>query len=75
MVFILFRSAHKLILNDIVDCSQLRMEGDRMLIWKMKLPARVKIFLWRACSDTLPSRARLQRNLCNVRATSGKCAT
>lgn len=44
-----------------MDSRDLRVDGDWMSIWKLKVPLRVKIFLWRACRECLPTRLQLQR--------------
>uniref|UniRef100_A0A7N2N5L9 Reverse transcriptase zinc-binding domain-containing protein n=1 Tax=Quercus lobata TaxID=97700 RepID=A0A7N2N5L9_QUELO len=36
------------------------------LIWAMKVPPKVKTFIWRACSTVLPTRANLQRRRVQV---------
>lgn len=51
------KTAYHMVLSDIVDCSHLRLEGDWAQIWKLDVPAIVKIFLCHACTGTLPSRS------------------
>ena len=73
------RSAYYIALP-IVDCSE---EGESSggdsrtrlwkKVWQLKLPAKVKIFAWRACIDGLPTRLNLVRKGLNVGADSPLC--
>lgn len=54
------KTTYHLVMSRMVDCSHPKMEGDWLLIWKMKVPPRVKISLWRACRNCLPTRVHLQ---------------
>ena len=53
-------SAYKDILNHDVVALQHRVPGNWNSIWSIKLPPKVKNFLWRVCRNCLPTRVRLQ---------------
>lgn len=44
-----------------MDISSLKEEGDWKLIWNLKLPLKIKHFLWRINRDVLPTRLKLQQ--------------
>lgn len=50
-----------LAMDKMIDRDHLKVEGDWSLIWNLDVPPRVKIFLWRACRDCLPTRCQLQK--------------
>lgn len=54
------KTAYHLAMNNLVNASHLYEEGDWLLIWKLKAPPRVKLLLWRACRDCIPTRGQLQ---------------
>ena len=54
------RIAYKDILNHDVVALQHRVPGNWNCIWSIKLPPKVKNFLWRVCRNCLPTRVRLQ---------------
>ncbi|KAL5158112.1 putative ribonuclease H protein [Glycine soja] len=39
---------------------RVRMSGDWKLIWELEVPPRVKVFLWRLCSNCLPTKTNLR---------------
>lgn len=43
------RSAYKLLMNRVLDNNNLYVEGNWRVLWKLKLPPKVKHFLWRLC--------------------------
>jgi hypothetical protein len=45
-------------MEKLVDNSDLRVSGNWMKIWNMKIPQKVKVFLWRAARGCLPTRER-----------------
>lgn len=53
------KSAYQMALTNLVDRSHLRSDGDWSFIWKLKVPPRVKLFLWRSCREALPTRVQL----------------
>lgn len=52
--------AYHLCMDRFIVEEQYQIEGAWILIWKMKVPPRVKNILWRACRDYVPTRTRLQ---------------
>lgn len=51
----LVSSAYHLAIPSLVDTSHLQESGVSLVIWKLKVPPRVKIFMWHACRGYLPS--------------------
>jgi hypothetical protein len=43
----------------VIDNSHLKVEGQWKKLWKLKVPNKVRIFLWRVLRGCLPVRARL----------------
>lgn len=54
------KSAYYVFMEELVDHSVLRMDGDWMSIWKLKVPQKVKLLLRRANRGCLPTRCNLQ---------------
>jgi hypothetical protein len=52
------RSAYRLCTQELIDTSHLRMNGAWNLIWEIKIPAKVKNFIWRICRRCIPTRVR-----------------
>ena len=42
-------------------------------MWKLSLPTKVKIFLWRVCTDTLPTRVKLHTHGVSLEVSCGVC--
>lgn len=53
------RSAYNGIMKDIIDSQHLRKSVDWMLIWKLKIPNKVKLLLWRVVRGCLPTQMNL----------------
>ncbi|GAU48398.1 hypothetical protein TSUD_405430 [Trifolium subterraneum] len=54
------RSAYRLCVQELIDTSHLRVNGDWNLLWKIKAPPKVKNLIWRICRRCVSTRARLQ---------------
>lgn len=55
------KTSYHLVMNDMVDSSHLREDGNWLLIWKLPIPPRIKFFLWKACKNCTPTRMNLQQ--------------
>ena len=53
------KSAYKICVSEIADNSHMHVHGRWNLIWKLKVPPKIKNFLWRVCRGCFPTRARL----------------
>ena len=42
-------------------------------IWSLNVPPKVRTFLWRACSNSLPTRANLHRRKVQIESLCGAC--
>jgi hypothetical protein len=47
-------------METLVDNSDLRMEGNQIKLWRLKVPKKVKVFMWRVARGCLPTWCRLQ---------------
>ena len=53
-------SAYHYVMEHLVNNRGWRMEGSWLKLWRLKIPQKVKVFLWRAARECLPTRCRLQ---------------
>ncbi|XP_024630834.1 uncharacterized protein [Medicago truncatula] len=53
-------------MENLVDNSELRAEGNLMNIWSLRVLQKVKVFLWRAARGCLPTKHRLQTRSVHV---------
>jgi hypothetical protein len=53
------RSAYRICVTEIADNSHLHVPGKWSLIWKLKVPPKIRNFVWRVCRGCFPTRARL----------------
>lgn len=53
------RSAYRICVTDIADNSHLHVPGRWNLIWKLKVPPKIKNFVWHVCRGCFPTRTRL----------------
>lgn len=49
------------IMEDLIDNQHLRKPGNWMLIWRVKIPNKVKLMLWRVTRGCLPTRMNLRK--------------
>lgn len=61
-------------MNKLVDDSNLRCEGEWNLIWNLSVPHRVKLHLWRACRNTLPTKDQLSKRRVNCGSFCTRCS-
>jgi ribonuclease HI len=54
------RSAYRLCMNELLDTSHFKVQGEWSLIWKLKVPPKIKNLVWRICRKCLPTRVRLR---------------
>ncbi|CAN0916153.1 Putative ribonuclease H protein At1g65750 [Linum grandiflorum] len=69
------RSAYRLLLERVGDMETLRCEGEWTKLWALKLPPKIKHFVWRVGRDVLPTRRKLQERHVTVPGECGTCAT
>lgn len=53
------KSGYRLIMNGICDSTHLRVPGDWWKLWDLRVPPKIKSFLWRAARDCLSTRVKL----------------
>ena len=51
---------------DLEGCKGERLPGEWATLWKLQVPPKVKAFLWRACQNILPTRAKLAQKRIEV---------
>lgn len=54
------KSAYRLYMDHFATFDEFKVQGDWTKLWDLKLPPKVKCFLWRCCRNCLPIRTRLQ---------------
>lgn len=54
------KSGYRFYMDRFSSLSQHQVDGDWFALWKLHVPPKVKVFLWRCCCDTLPTIMRLQ---------------
>ncbi|GAU36460.1 hypothetical protein TSUD_166260 [Trifolium subterraneum] len=55
------KSAYRYSMETLIDNEGYKLPGDWMQIWNLKIPQRVKKFMWRVLRGCLPTRDKLQR--------------
>lgn len=60
-------------MEELIDNTHLRKEGEWMAIWKLKIPQKVKLFIWRAARGVLPVRDNLRRRHVNCEISRAYC--
>jgi hypothetical protein len=60
-------SAYRYIMENLVDNTYLHVKGNWTKLWHLKVPQKVKVFLWRVAHGCLPTRYRLQT--CGVKCS------
>ena len=74
LVKIAYQVALRLINQDGVEHSDARMDGKVWkTIWALKAPPKVRNFIWRACSNVLPTRENLHRRRVKVDSRCDIC--
>ena len=53
------RSAYRICVTEIADNSRLHLPGRWKLIWRLKVPPKIKNLVWRVCRGCFPTRSRL----------------
>ena len=54
------RSAYHLCMNELLDTSHFKVESAWDVIWRLKVPPRVRCLIWRICRNCLPTRTRMR---------------
>jgi len=52
-------SAYRICVIEIADSSHLHIPRKGSSIWKLKVPPKIRNFVWRVCRDCFPTRVRL----------------
>ncbi|GAU49989.1 hypothetical protein TSUD_272900 [Trifolium subterraneum] len=55
------KSAYYNIMENLIENEAFRVEGNCLSIWKLKIPQKVKVFLWRMARGCLPTREKSQQ--------------
>lgn len=67
------RSGYNIAIHKLIDDSSLRCEGDWNLIWNLQVQSWVKLHLWRACRETLPTKEQLRRRQVQCGSLCTRC--
>jgi len=67
------RSAYRLCMNELLDTSHFKVQGAWDLVWKLKMPPKIKNLVWRICRNCLPTRRRLRDKGVNCTANCALC--
>ena len=67
------RSAYRLCMNELLETSHFKVEGAWDLIWRLKVPPRVRTLIWRICRNCLPTRTRLRDKGVNCATVCALC--
>jgi len=67
-------SAYRLCMNELLDTSHFKGEGAWDLVWKLKVPPRVKNLIWRICRNYLLTRKRLRDKGVNCTTACAFCS-
>jgi len=54
------KSAYRYAIETLVDNEEYRVGGEWLKMWKLQIPHKIKVFLWRALRGVLPMQMRLQ---------------
>ncbi|KAL0458971.1 UNVERIFIED_CONTAM: hypothetical protein Slati_0524300 [Sesamum latifolium] len=46
---------------------------NRTTIWNARIPNKIKVFLWRACKEAIPTITNIIRRKCHIEASCGTC--
>lgn len=68
------RTIYHVYMSQVANSHLLHVEGLWSLIWKLAVPLKVKVFLWKACRSCLPTRVRLQDKGVQCPATCILCS-
>ncbi|XVE76019.1 hypothetical protein DITRI_Ditri12bG0139200 [Diplodiscus trichospermus] len=67
------RLAYRVVMEMLVSKNDFKVRGEWRKMWNLKIPPKVKTFLWRACQDTLPKKVKLQSRGVAVSLTYVMC--
>jgi len=67
------RSAYRYCMQELLDTSVFKTPGNWDMIWKLKVPPKLKNFMWRLTRNVLPTRMRLWDKKVNCRGTCVLC--
>jgi hypothetical protein len=67
------KSAYFYTMENLVDNRELRVDGEWRRIWELKIPQKMKVFLWRVARGCLPTRERLQQKGVNCTNNCEHC--
>lgn len=59
------RSAYYGVMEDLIENTHLRKNGDWKTLWKIKVPPKMKLLMWRAARGVLPTHINLGKKMVN----------
>jgi len=69
------RSAYRMCMQEIFYVSHFKISGSWDIIWRLKMPPRVKNFIWRICRNCIPTRMRIRDKGVNCDTVCSLCNT